>query len=124
MYVFLLLLIYLLFLHQWFVPILKIAFPFMPNDWSISVSKLKKLYRMFGKAVVNMREQVRINRTELAKRSGVSLHLLGRIENGTIRPDRVGLKEICKIADGIKARPRELMNEYEKLLKKAGEAWW
>jgi transcriptional regulator with XRE-family HTH domain len=88
------------------------------------VSKIEKRFRMFGKAVVNMREHVQIDRKELAKRSGVSLHLLARIENGTMRPDRVGLKEICKIADAIKARPRELMNEYEKLLKEAGEAWW
>lgn len=78
----------------------------------------------FGKAVVNMREDVRMGRKELSKRSGVSLHLLARIENGTAGGDRFGLEAICKIANGMKATPYELMKEYERLIKEAGEAWW
>lgn len=85
---------------------------------------LRSHVRMFGKAVVNMREDVRMSQKELAKRSGISLHLLARIENGTARGDRFGLKEICKIADSMKATPHELMHEYEKILNAAGEAWW
>ena len=85
---------------------------------------LRSHVRMFGKAVLNMREDVRMSQKELARRSGISLRLLACIENGTARADRFGLKEICKLADGMKARPHELMNEYEKILYATGEAWW
>lgn len=114
------------FLHK--VP-LKIAFAFIAERLGIQMMNtekfdLKSHLRMFGRAVVNMRENVRMSQKELARRSGISLRLLTRIENGTARGDRFGLTEICKIADSMKARPHELMHEFEKVLNAAGEAWW
>ena len=51
--------------------------------------------RCFGHAVVQMRELQNISRERLAKKSKVKLHMLIRIEEGTIDGRGFGLKEIC-----------------------------
>ncbi len=84
---------------------------------------LKSHVRMFGKAVVKLRENVRMGQKELAKRAGLPLPKLARIENGTASADSFGLTEIVELASCIKATPYELMKEYERLVKKAGKAW-
>ncbi|HEV2297657.1 MAG TPA: helix-turn-helix transcriptional regulator [Candidatus Acidoferrales bacterium] len=85
---------------------------------------MKAHVQTFGKAVTEMRGDMRLSIEELAERSGVSLRLLGRIESGTGTGDEFGLEEICKLANGLKVTPYRLMLKWEQLIKKAGEAWW
>ena len=76
--------------------------------------------RCFGKAVVHEREEVRMSRQELAKRSGIPLQLLTRIENGTASSSSFGLDEICKISEAVKLHPYMLMATYERFVKESG----
>ena len=77
--------------------------------------------RCFGQAVVQMRELRNISREQLAKRSGVNLTVLTRIEEGTIDGGDFGLDEICKLAVGMGITPYRLMLAHESKLKDAGE---
>lgn len=89
----------------------------------IKKSDMKSKVRMFGKAVMKLRERARMGREEFAQRSGLPVIKLAQIENGTASADSFGLNEICKLADGLKVTPYELMKEYETLANKGG-AWW
>ena len=75
--------------------------------------------RCFGQAVVQMRKQRNISRERLAKKSKVKLHVLIRIEEGTIDGEGFGLKEICGLAAGMRITPYRLMLAYESKLKDA-----
>jgi len=70
--------------------------------------------------VVHEREEVRTSRQELAKRSGIPLPLLTRIENGTASSSSFGLDEICKISEAVKLHPYMLMATYERFVKELG----
>lgn len=85
---------------------------------------MKTHEEMFGAAVAKMREKLRLSTEELAERSRVPLRLLSRIERGKANGDEFGLREICKLANGMRTTPLHLMKEYEKLVERAGEAWW
>ena len=76
---------------------------------------MKRYVRLFGKAIVKVREHARVSREELAQRSGISIHRLVRIENGTAARD-LGVIELCRIAASINSTPSELAHrvaEYE-----------
>jgi transcriptional regulator with XRE-family HTH domain len=68
-----------------------------------------------------MRELRNISREQLAKRSGVNVTVLTRIEEGTIDGGDFGLDEICKLAVGMGITPYRLMLAHESKLKDAGE---
>jgi hypothetical protein len=73
--------------------------------------------RCFGQAMVQMRGLRNISRERLAKKSKVKLHMLIRIEEGTI--DGCGLEEICGLACGMGISPYRLILAYESKLKDA-----
>jgi hypothetical protein len=75
--------------------------------------------RCFGQAMVQMRGLRNISRERLAKKSKVKLHMLIRIEEGTIDGLGFGLKEICGLACGMGISPYRLMLAYESKLKDA-----
>lgn len=80
--------------------------------------------QMFGKAVVRLRKDARMEQEQLAERSGVPQAKLARIEKGSASPDSFGLQEICKLTSAMKITPYALMMECEKLAREAGQAWW
>ena len=80
--------------------------------------------RMFGKAVLTTRKELRLNTEELAEQSGVPLILLGRIENGIASGDEWGLREICALAGVLDVTPDVLMERWERYIEDAGAAWW
>src|SRR5690349_19511085 len=80
--------------------------------------------RMFGKAVLRTRKQMRLTTEELAEQSGIALHLLGRIETSTASGDEWGLREICALADVLDVEIGGLMEQWEQFIEEAGRAWW
>jgi len=90
----------------------------------ISASEKRLHAKMFGQAVLRMRKEMRLTTEELAERSGVALHLLGRIEVGAASGNELGLREICALADVSGVRPDGLMEKWEQFIEEAGGAWW
>jgi transcriptional regulator with XRE-family HTH domain len=84
---------------------------------------MKTHVEMFGSAVVKMRERLRMSTEQLAKRSGLPLRLLSRIESGKADRDGFGLREICKLANGMKTTPFQLMKRGRHILRELEESW-
>ena len=80
--------------------------------------------RIFGKAVLTMRKELRLSTEELAELSGIPLILLGRIETGTAGGDEWGLREICALARVLDVTVEKLTDRWERYIEEAGEAWW
>ena len=80
----------------------------------------QKHVECFGKAIVQLRELRKINREQLAKKSGVKLPLLTSIEDGTADGMSFGLKEICGLSKGMGITAQRLMMAYENFLDEAG----
>jgi transcriptional regulator with XRE-family HTH domain len=80
--------------------------------------------RLFGKAVLTMRKELRLPTDELAELSGIPLILLGRIETGTAGGDEWGLREICLLAGVLDVSVEKLTERWERYIEEAGEAWW
>ena len=80
--------------------------------------------RLFGKAVLTMRRELRLSTDELAELSGIPLILLGRIETGIAEGDEWGLREICLLAGVLDVSLEKLTERWERYIEEAGEAWW
>jgi len=80
--------------------------------------------RLFGKAVLTMRNELRLSTEELAELSGIPLILLGRIEIGTAGGDEWGLREICALAGVLDVTVEKLTDRWERYIEEAGKAWW
>ena len=80
--------------------------------------------RIFGKAVLTMRKELRLSTEGLAEQSGIPLILLGRIESGIASGDEWGLREICALAGVLDVTLEKLTERWERYIEEAGEAWW
>lgn len=80
--------------------------------------------RIFGKAVLAMRKELRLSTEGLAEQSGIPLILMGRIESGIASGDEWGLREICALAGVLDTTLEKLMDRWERYIEEAGEAWW
>lgn len=80
--------------------------------------------RLFGKAVLTMRKELRLSTERLAELSGIPLILLGRIETGTAGGDEFGLREICLLARVLDFSVEKLTDRWERYIEEAGQAWW
>lgn len=80
--------------------------------------------RVFGKAVLPMRKELRLSTEELSELSGIPLILLGRIELGVASGDEWGLREIAVLSRVLGGTLEKLMNKWERHIEEAGEAWW
>ena len=80
--------------------------------------------RMFGRAVLTMRKELRVSTEGLAEQSGIPLIVLGRIESGIASGDEWGLKEIFAVAGVLDITVEKLTDRWERYIEEAGEAWW
>ena len=80
--------------------------------------------RLFGKAVLTMRKELRLSTEELAELSGIPLILLGRIESGVASGDEWGLREMCLLAGVLDVTLEKLTDRWERYIEETGEAWW
>ena len=86
--------------------------------------RMQEHARIFGKAVLMMRKELRMSTEGLAEQSGIPLVLLGRIESGVASGDEWGLKEICALAGVLDVTVEKLTDRWERYIEEAGEAWW
>lgn len=86
--------------------------------------RMQEHARIFGKAVLMMRKELRMSTEGLAEQSGIPLILLGRIESGVASGDEWGLKEICALAGVLDVTVEKLTDRWERYIEEAGEAWW
>jgi hypothetical protein len=80
--------------------------------------------RLFGKALLTMRKELRLSTEEVAELSGILLIRVGRIETGVAGGDEWGLREICALAGIPNVTVENLMERWDRKIEEAGEAWW
>ena len=86
----------------------------------IRASERRLHARMFGQAVLRMRNEMGLTTEELSEQSGVGLHLLGRIEVGAASGNEWGLREICALANVVDVKVDGLMEKWEHYIEEAG----
>jgi ribosome-binding protein aMBF1 (putative translation factor) len=91
---------------------------------AIEKFNMRERIRLFGIAVIEMRELRKMSRKQLAKKSRVKLAILTRIEKGKVTGGDFGLEEVNRLSSGMGITPYRLIIKWEQLVKDAGEAWW